>query len=108
MTEQEGAGSPLYWSESQQAVMIRVRAKPGAKRAALGPIQGDHLRVAVPAPPEKGKANAAIARALADLFRVSPSSVELQRGGGSRDKVFAVHGVTMEQAIAALRNAGLL
>ncbi|MFQ5701919.1 MAG: DUF167 domain-containing protein, partial [Acidobacteriota bacterium] len=41
---------------------LRVRVKPGAKQDTLTGVGAGRLRLTVVAPPEKGKANAAVAR----------------------------------------------
>ncbi len=45
-----------------------IHVTPRSKRPCVGGIQGDALRVAVAAPPEAGRANAACVRALAEAF----------------------------------------
>ncbi len=82
---------------------MAVRAQPRARRSSVGPVEGGRLKIAVPEKPERGKANGAIARLLARTLGVAASNVELLRGTSSRDKVFLVHGIDLDQARAALR-----
>lgn len=73
-------------------LVLAVRARPGARVSA---VLGEHdgaLRVAVAQVPEKGKANAAVARALADALGCKPSQVELLTGPTSRAKTFLISG----------------
>jgi uncharacterized protein YggU (UPF0235/DUF167 family) len=58
--------------------------------------------VAVSAPPERGKANAAIARVLSRALGLRPAQVTLAAGAGSRDKSFRIDGLTFERAAAIL------
>ncbi len=67
---------------------ITVRATPGARRAAVERISPTEYRIAVTAPPERGKANDAVRRALADALDVAPSRLSLLMGEASRTKVF--------------------
>jgi uncharacterized protein YggU (UPF0235/DUF167 family) len=46
------------------------------------------IKVAVTAPPEDGRANAAVAEALAHALGVAKTRLTLLRGATSRDKVF--------------------
>lgn len=66
---------------------IAVKVTPRARRNAVdaaGPI----LRVHVTAPPDKGKANDAVIRLLADALGVAKSRLTLIRGATARDKTF--------------------
>ncbi len=69
---------------------IFVKAKPNAKEESIKKIDGINFVVAVKEPPRKGKANAAIAKALAGYFDVSPSAVRLVSGFSSKQKVFEI------------------
>lgn len=69
---------------------IFVRAKPSAKEEKIEKIDEINFIVEVKEPPKKGKANRAIAKALATHFNVAPSRVNLISGFSSRQKVFEV------------------
>ena len=49
-----------------------------------------HFIVAVKAPAKEGRANWAVARALAEYFKIAPSRVELVSGFSSKEKVFEI------------------
>jgi hypothetical protein len=92
--------------EREDGCVVAVRAQPGAKRNGVVGIRGDRLRVAVQAPPDKGRANEAIIEVLAEFFGVRRSQIELVLGATSRDKKFRL-GVTAVEAakrIEAIRN----
>lgn len=78
-------------------VLVPVRAQPGASRAAIGGEHMGSLKIAVTEPPERGRANAAIAKALAKALGVRPAAVQLVSAGRSRNKVFRIEGVTAER-----------
>ncbi len=79
---------------------IFVKAKPLAKEERIEKIDpptpelrraGEmHFIVAVKEPPKQGRANEAIARALAEHFGVVPSAVRLVSGFSSKQKVFEI------------------
>jgi uncharacterized protein (TIGR00251 family) len=73
-------------------VLIRVFVQPKARREHVG-LHGDRLKLAVTEPPDKGKANAAVIRLLAEVLQVAPSNVELLRGDTSRQKDLRVSGL---------------
>ena len=61
------------------------------------------LAVKVTAVPEKGKANAALAKLLAKKLRMPTGKVELLSGHSSRNKEVLVHGET-DAIMAAINN----
>jgi uncharacterized protein len=83
--------------------ILNVRAQPGARRNG---IVGEHdgaLKVAVTAPPERGRANDAVVEVLADALGLKRGQIELLSGAGSRQKRFLLRGVTGQQMRAAVR-----
>jgi uncharacterized protein (TIGR00251 family) len=91
----------LRASEKDGALVLDVLVQPRAARPGVGPLVGDRLRVAVSEAPVDGKANQAVARALAAALGVRPSAVEIVRGESSRRKTVKIQGVTLA-ALAAL------
>lgn len=71
-----------------RAVLLTVRVQPGARRNASAGAWNGLLKLCVSAPPEDGRANAAAAALLAELFGLRAAGVELVRGQTSRSKVF--------------------
>lgn len=81
--------------------MVAVKAQPGARRAAIGPVlpaapapgwPDARLKIAVTAPPEDGRANEAIIAALAAWLGTKPAAITLTAGATARDKRFVVAG----------------
>ncbi len=82
------------------AVLVPVRAQPGASRDRIAGEHRGALKVAVTRPPERGRANDAIAAALADALGVRKGAVTLVSGATSRDKVFRIEGCTPDDVRA--------
>ncbi|HEV8456973.1 MAG TPA: DUF167 domain-containing protein [Methylomirabilota bacterium] len=82
--------------------LLHVRVQPRARRNEVLGWQGRVLRVRVTAAPEAGEANRAVTELLADAFDVPRSSVELVRGGASRDKLFRVRHLSLDALRARL------
>lgn len=89
-------------AESSDEILLTVRARPGARREGIVEEQDGVLKVAVQAPPDKGKANEALVRVLAEALGLRRGAVALVRGETSRDKVFRLRGITLEQVRARL------
>ena len=68
---------------------ITVRATPNAARDRIA-IEKGQVRVYVMVIAERGKANAAVAKLLANALGVSKSQLQLKRGLTARDKTFRV------------------
>lgn len=69
---------------------LRLRVKAGARRNAVLGVHAGALKLSVTAAPEKGKANKAVLRLLADALRLAPSSLKLVAGASSSDKTILV------------------
>jgi uncharacterized protein (TIGR00251 family) len=80
--------------DGRAAVLIAVKAVPGASRDAVAGRLGERLKVRVSAPPEGGKANKAICALLASELGVRASDAEVVQGHGRAEKVVRVAGVT--------------
>jgi uncharacterized protein (TIGR00251 family) len=83
-------------------VRIRVRVSPGARRTAVVGRYGDGWKVRVAAPPEDGRANAALVRHLAELLGVGAGRVRVVSGAGGRDKLIEIDGLTDAQVARRL------
>lgn len=83
-------------SRHVDGTIVPVRAQPGARRNAVLGERNGALRVAVAAPPERGKANEAIQKLLAEAVGCRPSAIVLLQGETSRDKRFLISGIPLE------------
>lgn len=86
---------------------MRVRVKPGGKRDRLVGPHGGALKVEVTAPPDRGKANAAVVQMLAGVVGVGRGSVEITSGASGRDKGVLVAGASAKDVVQALAAAGV-
>lgn len=78
--------------EERYAVVMRiiVNAKPNARETQVTLRPDGSYTVAVTEPPREGKANAAIAAALAEYFGKRRADVALVSGFSSRRKTFEI------------------
>lgn len=92
-------------TDHAEGTVIAVVAQPGARRPGVLGERNGALRLAVSAPPDKGKANAALAELLAEAVGCKASAVRLVGGQTSRQKRFLVGGVSAEEIRERLRGA---
>jgi uncharacterized protein len=83
--------------------ILSVRAQPGARRNGIVGEQAGMLKVAVTAPPDKGRANDAIVEVLAEALGLKRSQIDLVSGPTSRQKKLLVRGMTAETLQNKLR-----
>jgi uncharacterized protein (TIGR00251 family) len=84
-----------------RAVRIAVKAVPGASEDRVVGRLGDRLKIRVAAPPEGGRANAAICRLLAEALGVRAKDVSIEAGHGRAEKTVLVAGRTAADVEAA-------
>lgn len=84
--------------EFGDGIEFDVKVVPGASRTKLCGRLGDAVKVQVAAPPERGKANAALEKFVADWFGVSQRQVSVVSGTTSPRKVIRVSGVNRQVA----------
>lgn len=84
---------------------LRVKVVPGSSREAIAGWLGETLKVRVAAPPERGRANAALEALLADALALPPGSVRVVAGRASQRKLLEVQGLReaeLEQRLSKL------
>ena len=85
-----------------EGATLAVRAQPGARKNAVLGEQAGALKVSVTAPPEDGRANAALVEVLKDWLGVKRSQIELISGQTNRNKVFLIRGMTADSLTARI------
>jgi uncharacterized protein (TIGR00251 family) len=77
--------------------VLAVQVVPRARRTGIQGRQGDALKVAVAAPPDKGQANQALLSCLCQALALRPHQIELLRGASSRHKLLLIRGLSSAQ-----------
>ena len=85
--------------------MLKVRVQPKASKNLVESYVGDTFRLRVTAPPENGKANAAVIALLAAALDINRSRLTIIKGTRSRDKIVGVESLTLEEAGRRLTSA---
>jgi uncharacterized protein YggU (UPF0235/DUF167 family) len=66
---------------------IFIKVKANAFRPGIVKMSDTNFKVSVSEPPEKGKANAAVIRALAEYLKIAPSRIFIVAGSTSKNKI---------------------
>ena len=86
---------------------LRLRVAPGASGSpGIVGRHGASWKVRVAAPPERGRANAAVLALLAKTLSLPRSSLAIVSGGGSRDKIVELTGIEPAELERRLAAAG--
>jgi uncharacterized protein YggU (UPF0235/DUF167 family) len=85
-----------------EGAVLPVRAKAAAKTNALVDERDGTLIVSVTAPPEHGKANAALVETLAECLNLRRTQIELISGATAKIKRFLVRGISPEDLVARI------
>ena len=83
---------------------LKVKVIPGASVSVIIGWLGDTLKVRVSAPPEKGKANAAIVALISDALHVPESSVRIVSGRNSQRKMLEILDLSRDEIMQRLAN----
>ena len=90
------------WSGHADHLRLSVRLTPkGGKNVVEGLVEGpggSALQVRVSEPPENGKANAALEKAIAKWLGLAPGTVNVDGGAKSRNKTVHIAGNPAELA----------
>jgi uncharacterized protein (TIGR00251 family) len=95
--------SVLSVEQRGSALRIRVRVKPKASKSRILEVRDGILQVAVAAPPVDGEANSELIRTLAQALGCAKSAIEIVTGAGSRSKLVAIVGLSLDELLASLR-----
>jgi uncharacterized protein (TIGR00251 family) len=84
---------------------LRLRVSPGANRAGVVGRYEEGWKVRVAAVPDRGRANEAVVRLLAEALSVPRDAVKLVSGGSARDKIVELTGIDRTQVERRLSSA---
>ncbi|VDK49767.1 unnamed protein product [Anisakis simplex] len=88
-------------------ILLRVHAKPNAKRSRITEIGSDSIEVALAAPPRDGQANEALIDAMAEILGLRKGDIALETGSRSRSKLITVNSqrITLDEVRAKLQKS---
>lgn len=89
-------------TQTTDGVLLPVKVTPGASRNGCKGVHDGRLKIGVVAIAEKGKANVAVTKWLANLFKLSRQHIQLVSGPASQNKTFKLIGIELSQVQKAL------
>jgi len=89
--------SSVITTEDGEAIYLRVRVIPRARKDRIEGVHANALKVRVAAPPVDGAANRAVLALLADALAIPKRQLRLVQGQRSREKVIAVYGLSRRE-----------
>lgn len=103
-SEAPPGGCPPWASPAPAGLLVSLRVTPKASRNAVQGVAVDAagkpaLQVRVTAPPEDGKANAAVVKLLAAEWRIAKSRLSIVAGAADRRKTVCIEGDPAEVAV---------
>ncbi len=81
-----------WWTEKENAVILRIRVAPRASRTEVAGTHGDALKIRLQAPPVDGAANEALIKFLSDELDLPRSAIRIERGHTGRNKDISIQG----------------
>ena len=80
-----------------EGLLLPVKAQPGARKNGVTGVHDGRLKIAVTQAAEKGKANAALQKVLANVLGIKKSQVALASGPTSAQKMFRITGIDADE-----------
>jgi uncharacterized protein (TIGR00251 family) len=71
---------------------LAIKVVPGSSRNTVAGWLGDALRLRVTAPPDKGKANAAVVKLIAETLDIPAASIAITKGSTRARKTVEISG----------------
>lgn len=89
----------MWYKREAEHLILHLYVQPGAKRTEIVGIHEGALKIRLNTPPIEGRANKELLKYIAQIFKVPPSQVVLQRGDKSRHKVLWVKNCLVDPSI---------
>lgn len=92
----------MYYTETDEGVILNVKAQPRSSRAGIDGVIGDAVKVRVKSAPVDGRANKELIETIADAMGLPKSSVVFKGGETSKTKRILLKGATASSVTSAV------
>ncbi len=89
--------------DADDGAVLTVKVVPGSSRDEVVGVLGEALKIATASPAERGKANDAVRKTLANALGLNPRRVKLLSGPTSPRKKFHITGISAEEIHTKLK-----
>jgi uncharacterized protein (TIGR00251 family) len=89
--------------DSDDGALVPVKVVPSASRDRIAGVLGDMLKITTSAPPEKGRANAAVAKIIAASLGIDRRGVRITGGKTGARKQFRIASLTADEVVRRLQ-----
>ncbi|PWY57045.1 YggU family protein [Legionella qingyii] len=86
----------MWYQRDAEGLTLRLYVQPGAKKTEIVGLHEGELKIRLNTPPLEGRANKALLKYIAQIFKVPARQITLQRGDKSRHKVLTIIGSMVE------------
>ncbi len=86
----------MWYQRDAEGLTLRLYVQPGAKKTEIAGIHENELKIRLNTPPIEGRANKALLKYIAQIFKVPIRQITLQRGDKSRHKILTVIGTGVD------------
>ena len=90
------------WTETQDGVLVNVRAQPRSSKSEIDGLLGDALKVRLKGAPVDGQANEELVRLFAKTFRLPKSSVVIKSGATAKTKTLLLRSLTLADFLSRM------
>ncbi len=89
--------SELQIRQTKKGVILTFKIVPGSSKTAVSGSYGEMIKVKIAAPAEKGKANKALVKFLAEKLSLSKNDIRILKGETNPVKQIRINGVSKEK-----------
>ncbi len=89
-------------AKSEKTSLLDIKVVPGASKTQLAGSLGDKLKIRVSAAPEKGKANEALIKFLANKLGLKKNCIKIISGLSSEFKQLEITGISRAELMSKL------
>ena len=93
MTDLLAKESFMYYTETDEGVILNVKAQPRSSRAGIDGVIGDAVKVRVKSAPVDGRANKELIETIAEAMGLPKASVVFKSGETSKTKRILLKGI---------------
>jgi uncharacterized protein (TIGR00251 family) len=93
---------PMFLEQRNNTLLLHIKVIPNSSQTKIAGPLGNDLKIKLAAPPESGKANAALITLLAKTLQIPEKQITLLTGQTSPRKTLQIQNLSKQQALSLL------